>query len=97
MNPTGQIAIVTGAGSGLGEATARALAARGARVAAVDLDIGRAERVAGDIGGIARVAEVAAEQPGAGDARRGAADAGADAGIAGQASGEAVLFGVVGR
>ena len=39
MNPTGQIAIVTGAGSGLGEATARALAARGARVAAVDLDI----------------------------------------------------------
>jgi len=59
MNPTGQIAIVTGAGSGLGEATARALAARGARVAAVDLDIGRAERVAGDIGGIAVQCDVA--------------------------------------
>jgi NAD(P)-dependent dehydrogenase (short-subunit alcohol dehydrogenase family) len=59
MNPTGQIAIVTGAGSGLGEATARALAARGARVAVVDLDIGRAEKVAGEIGGIAVQCDVA--------------------------------------
>ena len=62
MNPTGQIAIVTGAGSGLGEATARALAARGARVAAVDLDVGRAERVAGDIGGIAVQCDVASAE-----------------------------------
>jgi NAD(P)-dependent dehydrogenase (short-subunit alcohol dehydrogenase family) len=62
MNPTGQIAIVTGAGSGLGEATARALAARGARVAVVDLDIGRAERVAGDIGGIAVQCDVASAE-----------------------------------
>ena len=33
MNLTGQAALVTGAGSGLGEAVARALAALGVRVA----------------------------------------------------------------
>ena len=38
MNPSGQVAIVTGGGSGLGEATARALAAAGAQV--VSLDVG---------------------------------------------------------
>lgn len=53
MNPNGQIAIVTGGGSGLGEATARALAVRGARVAVLDLGIDRAAKVAADIGGIA--------------------------------------------
>ncbi|MER9851279.1 SDR family NAD(P)-dependent oxidoreductase [Mesorhizobium sp. M0106] len=53
MNPNGQIAIVTGGGSGLGEATARALAAGGARVAVLDLGIERAAKVAADIGGIA--------------------------------------------
>ncbi|MCK9551197.1 SDR family NAD(P)-dependent oxidoreductase [Aquamicrobium sp.] len=53
MNAEGQIAIVTGAGSGLGEATARALAARGARVAIFDVGIERAQAVAADIGGIA--------------------------------------------
>ncbi|MER8862445.1 3-hydroxyacyl-CoA dehydrogenase [Mesorhizobium sp. M0751] len=53
MNPNGQIAIVTGGGSGLGEATARALAAGGARVAVLDLGIERATKVAADIGGIA--------------------------------------------
>ncbi len=53
MNAEEQIAIVTGAGSGLGEATARALAARGARVAIFDVGIERAQAVAADIGGIA--------------------------------------------
>jgi NAD(P)-dependent dehydrogenase (short-subunit alcohol dehydrogenase family) len=53
MNPNGQIAIVTGGGSGLGEATARAFAAKGARVAILDVGIERAAKVATDIGGIA--------------------------------------------
>ena len=44
-------AIVTGGASGLGEATARALAAKGARVALFDLNEVRGERVAGEIGG----------------------------------------------
>ena len=45
-------AIVTGGASGLGEATARALAARGARVAIFDLQKEKGEGVAADIGGI---------------------------------------------
>ncbi|MBN9270680.1 MAG: SDR family NAD(P)-dependent oxidoreductase, partial [Mesorhizobium sp.] len=53
MNPNGQIAIVTGGGSGLGEATARALAAKGARLAILDVGIERAAKVAEEIGGIA--------------------------------------------
>lgn len=53
MDPNGQVAIVTGGGSGLGEATARALAARGARVAVLDVGFDRAVKVAAEIGGIA--------------------------------------------
>jgi NAD(P)-dependent dehydrogenase (short-subunit alcohol dehydrogenase family) len=53
MNPSGHTAIVTGGGSGLGEATARALAARGARVAIFDIGMASAEKVAAEIGGIA--------------------------------------------
>ncbi|UCI09287.1 3-hydroxyacyl-CoA dehydrogenase [Mesorhizobium sp. B1-1-8] len=53
MNPNGQIAIVTGGGSGLGEATARALAAKGAMVAILDVGIDRAAKVAAEISGIA--------------------------------------------
>jgi NAD(P)-dependent dehydrogenase (short-subunit alcohol dehydrogenase family) len=45
-------AVVTGAASGLGEATARALAARGVRVAVFDRDADKGERVASDIGGV---------------------------------------------
>jgi NAD(P)-dependent dehydrogenase (short-subunit alcohol dehydrogenase family) len=45
-------AVVTGGASGLGEATARALAERGVRVAVFDRDSDRGEKVAGEIGGI---------------------------------------------
>jgi NAD(P)-dependent dehydrogenase (short-subunit alcohol dehydrogenase family) len=50
MNISGQTALVTGAGSGLGEAVARALAAQGARVALLDINEAGAQRVATDIG-----------------------------------------------
>src|SRR5262245_42011907 len=42
----GRVAIVTGAGSGLGRAVAIAMAARGARVASVDLDAATAKETA---------------------------------------------------
>jgi len=45
-------AVVTGAASGLGEATARALAARGVRVAIFDLSVERGETVARGIKGL---------------------------------------------
>jgi NAD(P)-dependent dehydrogenase (short-subunit alcohol dehydrogenase family) len=45
-------AIVTGAASGLGEATARALAAAGAPVALLDRDAARGAAVAAEIGGL---------------------------------------------
>lgn len=53
MKPMGLGAIVTGGGSGLGEATARLLAERGAKVGVLDLDRAKAETVASEIGGIA--------------------------------------------
>jgi NAD(P)-dependent dehydrogenase (short-subunit alcohol dehydrogenase family) len=58
MDVKGQAAIVTGGGSGLGETTARALAAAGAKVALFDVAADAAERVAKDIGGIACVCDV---------------------------------------
>jgi len=45
-------AVVTGGASGLGEATARALAAKGARVALFDLNEERGRQVAEEIGGV---------------------------------------------
>ena len=47
----GRIALVTGAGSGIGEAIAVAMATAGARIVAVDINIGAAVRVATAVGG----------------------------------------------
>jgi NADP-dependent 3-hydroxy acid dehydrogenase YdfG len=47
----GTVALVTGASSGIGEATARALAARGAKVAVAARRLERLEKLAEEIGG----------------------------------------------
>jgi NAD(P)-dependent dehydrogenase (short-subunit alcohol dehydrogenase family) len=61
MRISGAAAIVTGGGSGLGRATAEALAAKGARVAVFDLNPGAAEEAAKAVGGLALVGDVADE------------------------------------
>jgi NAD(P)-dependent dehydrogenase (short-subunit alcohol dehydrogenase family) len=50
----GKVALVTGGGSGIGEATARLLASRGARLLVVDRDGEAAARVAASLGAAAR-------------------------------------------
>jgi len=61
MNLDGKTAIVTGGASGLGEATARALAAAGAKLAIFDLNAARGEAVALEIGGVFCLVDVTDE------------------------------------
>ncbi|HWS48144.1 MAG TPA: glucose 1-dehydrogenase [Acidimicrobiia bacterium] len=64
----GKVAIVTGAGSGIGRATARLLAAEGARVTVADIAGEPAARVVGEIaanGGVARAQVVDVADAGA--------------------------------
>ncbi len=58
MNIQGHAALVTGGGSGLGEATARELARLGAKVAVLDVNLDNAKRVAADIGGVALLCDI---------------------------------------
>jgi NAD(P)-dependent dehydrogenase (short-subunit alcohol dehydrogenase family) len=58
---TDRVAIVTGAASGIGRATAIALAGAGARVVAVDRDLHGAQAVAREAGGFARALDVTEE------------------------------------
>jgi NAD(P)-dependent dehydrogenase (short-subunit alcohol dehydrogenase family) len=59
MQVKGQAAIVTGGGSGLGAATARALAKSGAKVAVLDINEENAKKIAAEIGGVAVKCDVA--------------------------------------
>ena len=61
MKLTGVAVIVTGGGSGLGRATAEALAARGAKVTVFDLNRAAAEEAAKAIGGLAVAGDVVDE------------------------------------
>jgi meso-butanediol dehydrogenase / (S,S)-butanediol dehydrogenase / diacetyl reductase len=53
-----QVVLVTGGGTGIGEAICRTLAARGWRVVVTDIDRGAAERVALAVGGIGLALDV---------------------------------------
>ncbi|HYC05184.1 MAG TPA: SDR family NAD(P)-dependent oxidoreductase [Azospirillaceae bacterium] len=59
MQVKGMAAVVSGGGSGLGAATARRLAAEGAKVALFDVNLEAAQAVAAEIGGIAVRCDVA--------------------------------------
>ncbi len=78
MKVQGIAALVTGAASGLGAATARALAEAGAKVALLDRNVEAAAVTAREIGGIALACDVAD----AGSAEVAVARAAADHGIA---------------
>jgi NAD(P)-dependent dehydrogenase (short-subunit alcohol dehydrogenase family) len=61
MQLEGAPTLVAGGASGLGAATARELASRGARVAVVDLDGDKAAALAGEVGGLSFKADVTNE------------------------------------
>ena len=61
MKLENKVAVVTGAASGIGAASARAFAKRGARVAVVDVNADGARAVAKEIGGLALPCDLARE------------------------------------
>ena len=79
MTMTDRTVLITGASSGVGRALARAVAARGGRVVAHGRDPDRLALVAGDVGGVAVTADLAAPD-GAERFARAALDAVAGAG-----------------
>ena len=66
MRLTGAVALVTGGSSGIGAATARALAAAGARLLIAGRDPSRLAAIAGQTGGIALTGDLAAPEGPAG-------------------------------
>ncbi len=61
MELAGRLAVVTGGGSGLGEALCRALRQQGARIVVVDLNTANAQRIAAELDGLAVTADVTRE------------------------------------
>ncbi|MFM7507213.1 MAG: 3-hydroxyacyl-CoA dehydrogenase [Rubrivivax sp.] len=64
MDIAGKVFIVTGAASGLGEGTARLLAASGGKVVVADMNAEKGEKVAAEIGGVFVKCDVSAEADG---------------------------------
>ncbi|MEO1502531.1 MAG: SDR family NAD(P)-dependent oxidoreductase, partial [Pseudomonadota bacterium] len=62
MRLSGKSAIVTGGASGFGEGIARKFVAEGAKVLIADLNLEGAERLAGELGAMAIMANVAEDQ-----------------------------------
>lgn len=58
MKLDGKVAVVTGAGNGIGEAIARRFAAEGARVVVTDIEPEAVSRVAGEIGTVGLAADI---------------------------------------
>jgi len=61
----GKVAVITGAASGIGAATARAFVAEGAAVVVADLDLERAQTVAASLGTLAAAVHVDVAEEGA--------------------------------
>jgi NAD(P)-dependent dehydrogenase (short-subunit alcohol dehydrogenase family) len=64
MDIAGKVFIVTGGASGLGEGTARMLAAKGGKVVIADLQVERGESIAQEIGGLLVKCDVSQEADG---------------------------------
>jgi NAD(P)-dependent dehydrogenase (short-subunit alcohol dehydrogenase family) len=64
MDIAGKVFIVTGGASGLGEGTARMLAAHGAKVVVADLQVDKGEALAAEIGGLFVRCDVSQEADG---------------------------------
>ena len=58
MNLSNKSAVITGAGSGMGAATARFLAKKGVKLALLDMQTDKVEEIAEEVGGLAFTCDV---------------------------------------
>ncbi len=97
MDISGNVALVTGGGSGLGAATVRHLAGLGAKVAVLDYNAEAAEAVAAEVGGAACPADVSNEAAVQAAVEKAAADLGEAPRIAINCAGLGLAARIVGR